>query len=35
DILSEDFVDSENMIIKEDWQDDPNRFLEILKSAFS
>ena len=34
DILSGDFIDSENMIIKEDWQKDPERFLEILKKAF-
>ena len=34
DILSGGFVDAENMIIKEDWQTDTIRFLEILKSTF-
>jgi len=34
DILSTDFIDSENMTIKQDWQKDPERFLEILKKTF-
>ncbi len=32
DILSSDFVDSDNMKIKTDWHDDPQKFLEILKN---
>ena len=31
DILSDDFVDVENMMIKQDWQEDKARFIEILK----
>jgi len=34
DILSSDFIDSENMIIKKEWQEDPHLFLEILKKTF-
>lgn len=34
EILSSDFVDSENSIIKEDWQKNSKRFLEILSKAF-
>jgi len=34
DILSSDFIDSEKMIIKDDWKRDPGVFLESLKNTF-
>lgn len=34
DILSSDFVDSEKMIIKDDWKKDSQVFLEVLKGTF-
>ncbi len=34
DILSSDFVDSEKMIIKDDWKHDSQVFLRILKNTF-
>ena len=34
DILSSDFIDSEKMIIKHDWKQDPQKFLESLKNTF-
>ena len=34
EILGSGFVDSENMVIKSDWQTDTHLFLEILKNSF-
>ena len=34
EILGSDFVDSENMVIKSDWQTDTHLFLKILKNSF-
>ena len=34
DILSSDFVDSEKMLIKDNWKKDSQVFLEVLKSTF-
>ncbi len=34
DILSEYFVDSENLVIKNDWKNDPKIFLTALKETF-
>ena len=34
DILSSDFIDSEKMIVKEEWKQNPQTFLESLKNTF-
>ena len=34
DILSSDFIDSENMIVKDEWKESSQKFLDSLKNTF-